>query len=95
MRKVLAVSASPPLLRGDLERRLTLAFGYYVCLRPHQALAGATPAEVYIARGPGYLDAVAPPRGRPGEGPGTPPPPFEIRYLDLERRLPYLVRKAA
>lgn len=38
---------------------------------------------------------VSPPRGRRGEGTRIPPPPFEVRYLDPERRLPYLVRKAA
>jgi transposase InsO family protein len=86
--------AKPPLLRADLERRLTLAFDYYVWLRPHQGLAGATPGEVCLGRRPAHLDAVAPPRGRPG-GTGMPPPPFEIGYLDPEHRLPYLVRKAA
>jgi hypothetical protein len=36
-----------------------------------------------------------PPRGRPGEALGVPPPPFEVRCLDPGRRLPYLVRRAA
>jgi transposase InsO family protein len=95
LKAITRLRARPPLLRRDLERRLTLAFDYYICLRPHQGLAGATPAEVHLARRPGHLDAVAPPRGRPGERTGIPPPPFEIRHLDPEHHLPYLVRKAA
>ena len=84
----------PPLLRADLERRLAVAFDYYGCLRPHQGLGGATPAELLLDRRPAHLDAVPPPRGRPGETPEL-TAPFEIRYLDPELRLPYLVRKAA
>jgi hypothetical protein len=81
------VISKPPLLRGDLERRLTLAFDYYAWVRPHQGLAGATPVEVYLGRRPAQLDAVAPPRGRRGEGTGI-APPFEIRDLDPEHHLP-------
>jgi len=95
LKAIARLRSSPPLLRGDLEQRLTLAFDYYIWLRPHQGLAGATPVEVCLGRRPDHLDAVAPPRGRPGEWLGIPPPPFEIRYLDPELRLPYLVRKAA
>jgi hypothetical protein len=84
----------PPLLRSDLEQRLALAFDYYVWLRPHQGLGGATPGEVFVGLKPAHLEAVPPPRGRPGEHVEL-SPPFEIRYLDVERRLPYLVRKAA
>jgi hypothetical protein len=36
--------------------------------RPHQALGGATPAEIYFGRAPSHLSAIPPPRGRPGEG---------------------------
>ncbi len=95
LKTIARVRSNPPLLRADLERRLTLAFDYYAWLRPHQGLAGATPVEVYLGNKPDYLDAVTPPRGRCGEGTGIPPPPFEIRYLDPEQHLPYLVRKAA
>ncbi len=95
LKSVTRLRVKSPLLRADLERRLALAFDYYVWSRPHQGLAGATPAETYLGRRPAHLDAVPPPRGRPGESAGVPPPPFEIRYLDLEHRLPYLVRKAA
>jgi len=79
----------PPLLRRDLERRLALAFLYYLWLRPHQGLAGATPGEVYL--GPKRSPTGVPPaRGRPGEQrlPVSLVP--EIRYLDPEGCLPYL-----
>jgi transposase InsO family protein len=95
LKAIARLRAKPPLLRVDLERRLALALDYYVWLRPHQALAGATPAEIYSGCRPARCDAVQPPRGRPGEGTGIPPPPLELRYLDPEQRLPYLVRKAA
>jgi transposase InsO family protein len=95
LKTIARLRSKPPLLRGDLERRLTSTFDYYAWLRPHQGLAGATPVEVYLGKKPVYLEAVAPPRGRRGEGTGIPPPPFEVRYLDPEHRLPYLVRKAA
>jgi transposase InsO family protein len=95
LKSIARLRAKPPLLRADLERRLTLALDYYVWLRPHQGLAGATPVEVYLGHRPAHLDAVPPPRGRPGECAGIPPPPFKVRHLDPEHRLPYLVRKAA
>jgi putative transposase len=95
LKTVARLRARPPLLRSDLERRLTLAFDYYAWLRPHQGLAGATPVEVYLGSRAAHLDAITPPRGRPGEATGIPPPTFELRYLDPENRLPYLVRKAA
>jgi hypothetical protein len=66
---------------------------HYAHFRPHQALAGATPAEIYFGRTPSHLSAIPPPRGRPGER--TIDSPFRIEYLDAERLLPLLVRKAA
>ncbi len=95
LKTIARLRSKPPLLRGDLERRLSLAFDYYAWLRPHQGLAGATPVEVYRRKKPVHLEALAPPRGRRGEGTGIPPPPFEIRYLDPEHHLPYIARKAA
>ena len=95
LKTIARLRSKPPLLRGDIERRLSVAFDYYAWLRPHQGLAGATPAEVYLGRRPDHLDAIAPARGRPGEGAGIRPPPFEIHYLDPEHRLAYLARKAA
>jgi hypothetical protein len=66
---------------------------HYAQFRPHQGLGGATPAEMYFGRTPSHLSAIPPPRGRPGEGPTD--LPFRIEYLDAERLLPVLVRKAA
>jgi hypothetical protein len=40
-----------------------------------------------------HLSAIPPPRGRPGECPID--LPFRIEYLDVDRLLPVLVRKAA
>jgi transposase InsO family protein len=95
LKTIARLRSNPPLLRADLERRLTLTFDYYAWLRPHQGLGGATPAEVHIGSRAAHLDAITPPRGRPGEATGIPPPTFELRYLDPDNRLPYLVRKAA
>jgi hypothetical protein len=46
-----------------------------------------------FGRTPSQLSAIPPPRGRPGEGPMD--LPFRVDYLDAERMLPVLVRKAA
>jgi len=94
LKSIAALRARPPLLRADLERRLASALEYCLRLRPHHGLAGATPAERMLGRGPAHLDAVPPPRGRPGE-PVRVSPPFELRYLGPDRSLPYLLRKAA
>ena len=94
LKSIGALRARPPLLRDDLERRLDLAFGYYLWLRPHRGLDGATPAECMLGLRPAHLDAVPPPRGRPGEAVEA-SPPFELRYLGPDRSLPYLLRKAA
>jgi hypothetical protein len=59
----------------------------------HQSLGGAAPAEIYFGRTPAHLSAIPPPRGRPGEG--SMDSPFCVEYLDAERLLPLLVRKAA
>jgi transposase InsO family protein/DNA-binding XRE family transcriptional regulator len=82
-----------PLLRQDLERRVGLVLLHYAYFRPHQGLGGATPAEVYFGQEPAHLSAVPPPRGRPGER--APDPPVEVRFLDPERTLPILVKRAA
>ncbi len=76
-----------------MERRLSLAFHYYLWLRPHQGLTGATPGEVYLDAQVSRV-ALPLPRGRPGERHAVSVLP-EVRYLDPERSLPYLVGKAA
>jgi transposase InsO family protein len=82
-----------PLAAGDLMEKVELGLVHYAHFRPHQALGGATPSEIYFGRTPSHLSAIPPPRGRPGEGPID--SPFCVEYLDAERLLPVLVRKAA
>jgi transposase InsO family protein len=82
-----------PLVAKDLQRKLELGLLHYAYFRPHQALGGATPAEIYYGLTPAHLSAIPPPRGQPGEGPKD--SPFRIEYLDAERLLPVLVQKAA
>jgi transposase InsO family protein len=89
-----SLRSRPPLLRADLERRLAQAFAYYLWLRPHQALGGGTPAEVYLDLDPPCPEAIPPPRGWPGDTVTT-VAPFEIHHLDPEGRLPFLIPKGA
>ncbi len=93
LKDALSLRSFKPLMRVDLERRLEKGLYYYTYLRPHQGLASATPAEVYFRREPAHLAAVHPPRARPREGPVV--SPFEIDYLDPDKMLPVLIRKAA
>jgi hypothetical protein len=82
-----------PLVAQDLMEKIELGLLHYAHFRPHQTLGGATPAEIYFVRTPSHLSAIPPPRGRPGEGPMD--SPFLVEYLDAERMLLVLVRKAA
>ena len=82
-----------PSVAEDLLEKIEVGLVHYAHLRPHQGLGGATPAEIYFGRTPSHLFAIPPPRGRPGESPMD--SPFQIEYLDAERLLPVLVRKAA
>jgi hypothetical protein len=77
----------------DLAAKIEVGLVHYAHFRPHEALGGATPAEIYFGRTPSHLSAIPPPRGRPGEG--LMDSSFRIEYLDAERLLPVLVRKAA
>jgi transposase InsO family protein len=82
-----------PLTICDLERRLEVALAHYLCHRPHQGLAGATPAEAFLGTPSIHLLAISPPRGRPGEGPDR--PPFTIDFLDRARgAFPFLKQAA-
>jgi transposase InsO family protein len=83
----------PPLVPSDMQRRLDLALTWYAYLRPHLALDGATPAEVYFGIRPQHLSAAPAPRGLPRAT--LPDPPFEIAHLDREKMLPLLLPKAA
>jgi transcriptional regulator with XRE-family HTH domain len=77
----------------DLMAKSEMGLLHYAHFRPHQGIGGATPAEVYFARTPAHLAAIPPPRESPREGPMD--SPFRVEYLDVERLLPMLVRKAA
>lgn len=87
-----ATVLSRPLTIEDTEQRLGHALVYYAYFRPHSALDGATPAEVFFGEEPAHLRAVHPPRGRRAEsGPSC---PFRIGFLDPEARFPILVKAA-
>jgi hypothetical protein len=82
-----------PLVAEDLVAKVEMGLLHYAHFRPHQGLGRATPAEIYFGRTPAHLSAIPPARGRPGEG--LMDSPFRVEYLDAERMLPVLVRKAA
>jgi transposase InsO family protein len=82
-----------PLAAEVLMATIELGLVHYAHFRPHQSLGGATPAEIYFGRTPAHFSAIPPPRGSPGQG--SMDLPFRIGYLDAERLLPILVRKAA
>lgn len=92
-KSLLGLRLLPPLTQRELERRVQLALFYYAYLRPHQALEGATPAEIYFGLPPAHLSAVSPPIARRREGPLE--APFNVTFLDHERFLPVLIPKAA
>ncbi|MFV2074389.1 MAG: hypothetical protein ACC742_17325 [Thermoanaerobaculales bacterium] len=52
---------------------------------------GATPAEVYLDETPAVQNAVPPPRKNARAPTGDRPLPFEVVFLDPERRLPVLI----
>jgi len=83
---------SKPLLWQDLDHAIHLSLAYYAFHRPHSALGGATPAEMYFNQTPAHLAAKHPPRGRPGEQRTR--PPFRIAHLDAEGRFPILAKAA-
>ena len=92
LKAVARVRARPPLTARSLEGRLRLALPWYAMCRPHSALHGATPHEVYHAR-TRVVSLQAPPRGRPGEGPRH--APYVVAFVDPNRTLPVLIRRAA
>jgi transposase InsO family protein len=82
-----------PLSAEDLEQRLQAALVFYLCFRPHEGLAGATPGEVFLALEPAHKNAIKPPRGLPGQAPTE--HPFTVEHLDAtSRSLPILKRTA-
>ena len=93
LKDTLGLRLRRPSAAEDLAAKIELGLLHYAHFRPHQALGGATPAEVYFGRSPAYLTATPPPRGRPGEG--TMDSRFRVEYLDAEQLLPVLVQRAA
>ena len=81
------------LQRDDLERRLDTTLVHYALFRPHQALKGATPAEVYFGDEPACRSAVRPPRATDADAPAL--APFRVSYLDAEQRFPIVEKIAA
>lgn len=93
LKELLLLKRLRPLVQHELEHRVRLGLDYYAHHRPHQGLAGATPAEVFFRKTPAHTEAISPPRARPGRGPrGS---PFEVEFFDPEQRLPLLVKKTA
>ena len=93
MKTALAVKLLPPLVIEDASRRIEPGLIHHAFFGPHAGLEGATPAEVFFSQTPAHLSAKPPPRGTPGLA--VEAPKFEIVFLDSERRLPVLIRKAA
>jgi putative transposase len=93
LKAISSVKILKPLVERDLERRIATALAFYAIHRPHQALDGATPAEVYLGLTPAHVSAIPPPRGRPGQSVAFDAP--AIAFLDAERRLPILLPKVA
>jgi len=54
----------PDVTLEDHRRRIDATLLWYSWHRPHMAIGGATPAEVYLGLRPSHLDARSPPRGR-------------------------------
>src|SRR5258706_8077406 len=71
-----------PLTQGDVEARPAYAVLHYTSHRPHQGLAGATPAEVLLGWPPTATRAVHPPRG--SRGTPSSAPPLAVAFLDPE-----------
>ena len=92
LKELLAVRLWPLLSKAHLETRLELALTYYAAHRPHQGLAGATPLETYLGERPTSADALPPPRKGENGPHGDQTLPFNVVFLDPERRLPVLVR---
>jgi putative transposase len=91
LKELVGVRLWPPLSKAHLVARAGLALAYYSTLRPHQGLDGATPAEVYHGVEPVARRAVPPPRKTAESQSRDDPLPFEVVYLDRERRLPVIV----
>jgi transposase InsO family protein len=88
LKLLMAVTRRPPLTRADLATRLEAALIYYAMFKPHAGLSGATPVEIYLGLTPAHTRARAPTRH-------ADMPRLEIGSLDVDRRLPIVLARAA
>ena len=95
LKEMLDLKFRPPLSRRHLEDRVTVGLNYYATLRPHQGLAGATPAELYFRLTPITQLAISPPRANAREPTPRATPPFVLAHADSEKRLPFLIPNRA
>ncbi len=95
VKEMLDVRFMPPLSISHLEKKLTLGLFHYAMIRPHQGLGGATPVEIYFGLTPASAAAVSPPRATARDPDKPLVLPFEVVYLDPERKLPVLRKIAA
>jgi transposase InsO family protein len=97
MKEMIDSRFMPPLSLRHLHQKADCALFYYATLRPHQGLAGATPTEIYFGLAPAIAEPPPPPRDNARARPDTGGPPFQVAWLDLEHRLPFLIpsRRAA
>lgn len=79
---------SPVVTEAEIHRALI----HYAFHRPHGALRGATPAELYLGVEPAHLRAGRPPRGRRGDS--AAPCPVTVLFLDGDERFPILSKVA-
>jgi transposase InsO family protein len=87
LKELLDIRFLPPLSLAHLEDRVDRALFYYATLRPHQGLGGATPTEIYF----GLTPATQSPPESASRDPSGPELPFEVAWLDPERRMPFLI----
>jgi transposase InsO family protein len=81
-----------PLTQAILEERLAYVVEHYSFFRPHQALDGRTPAELFFSWPAACASAKSPTRACRGDA--APPLPLRIDFLDPDRRHPILVKAA-
>lgn len=91
LKELLDLKFLPPLSRNQLEQKVDLGLFYYANLRPHQGLGGATPTEIYFGLTPASVHAVSTSRAGPRLPAKPSQLPFELAWLDDERRLPFLI----
>jgi putative transposase len=92
LKDMVRLKLRPPLTAFALNERLLAGLRYYAYLKPHQALGGATPAEIFYGRAPAREHAKRPARAYENKHDD---PLFEIAYLDPDGFLPMLIPQAS